>query len=107
MDNLKFQILTNELGLITKLSIGGLIVVENAQKIKEELVGVSNKLSDSVEIEIVEVENIDLSFIQLIVSFTSKLREAGIEFILNWNLDEDQRLLFENVGLSNELYMND
>lgn len=107
MDNLKIQKFNNEKGLITNLSIGGLLVVENAQRIKKELVGMLNQLSDSVEIEINEVDNIDLSFIQLIVSFTSQLNEKGVKFRLNWNLDEDQQSLFENVGLSNELFMND
>ena len=107
MDNLKIQIFNNEKGLITNLSIGGLLVVENAQKIKRELVGILNQLSDSVEIEINEVDNIDLSFIQVIVSFISQLNEKGIKFKLDWKLDEDQKLLFENVGFSNELFMNE
>lgn len=107
MENLKFQISSDEKGLVSRLSIGGLLVVENAQKLKQELLGILHKLSNSVQIEIDEVDNIDLSFIQLIVSFTSQLNENGIKFTIKWNLDDDQRTLFENVGLSNELFMID
>jgi anti-anti-sigma regulatory factor len=107
MNNLKIQVLTNEKGLVNNLSIGGSLVVENAQNIKQELTGILKQLNDSVQIEINEVDNIDLSFIQLMISFTLQLNEKGIKFKLNWNLDEDHRLLFENVGLSNELFMND
>jgi len=107
MENLKFQISSDEKGLVSRLSIGGLLVVENAQKLKQELLGILHKMSNSVQIEIDEVDNIDLSFIQLIVSFTSQLNENGIKFTIKWNLDDDQRALFENVGLSNELFMID
>lgn len=107
MDNLKFQTSANQKGLITNLSFGGFLVIENAQKIKDELVGIFNKLSDSVEIEISEIDNIDLSFIQLIVSFSSQLNESGIKVKYFWKLDDDHRLLFENVGFSNELFMNE
>lgn len=107
MENLKFQISSDEKGLVSRLSIGGLLVLDNAQKIKQELIGILHKMSHSVQIEIDEVDNIDLSFIQLIVSFTSNLTENGVKFSINWNLDDDQRTLFENVGLSNELFMID
>ncbi|MBA4410225.1 MAG: hypothetical protein C0397_12465 [Odoribacter sp.] len=106
MENVKFQILANEQGLITNLSLSGLLVVENAQQVKKELVGTLNSLNDSVEIDIGEVDDIDLSFIQLIVAYTKQLDEKGIKFQLNWNLDDDQQLLFKSVGLSDELYMN-
>jgi anti-anti-sigma regulatory factor len=107
MESVKFQKLTNEQGLITDLTIGGLLVVENSQHIKIELLGVLSRLDKSVKIEISEVDNIDLSFIQLIVAFRRQLYENGIKFQFNWSLDYDQRLLFENVGLINELFMND
>lgn len=107
MENVKFQILTNEQGLITHLTLGGLLVVENSQQIKIELLGALSRLCNSVKIEISEVDDIDLTFIQLIVAFRKQLYENGTKFQLNWNLDDSQRLLFENVGLSNELFMND
>lgn len=107
MENVKFQTLTNDQGLITDLTIGGLLVVENSQHIKIELLGALPRLDDSIKIEISEVDDIDLTFIQLIVAFRKQLYEKGTEFQLNWSLDDDQRLLFENVGLSNELFMND
>jgi anti-anti-sigma regulatory factor len=107
MDNLKIHVISNEKGLATKLTFGGLLVVENAHRIKRELVGILNQLSDSVEIEISEADNIDLSFIQLMVSFVSQLNEKSVKFKFIWKLDEDQQALFESVGLSDELFMNE
>ncbi|MBL7969250.1 MAG: hypothetical protein JNK09_19765 [Prolixibacteraceae bacterium] len=107
MESVKFQKLTNEQGLITHLKVGGLLVVEHAQYIKKELVDTLGNLNDSVEIQICEVDDIDISFIQLIIAYTKRVAENGIKFHLKWELEEDQRLLFENVGLSYELFIND
>jgi anti-anti-sigma regulatory factor len=107
MESVIFQKLTNEQGQITNLTISGFLVVEQARQLKKEMVEVLKNINDSVDIEIIEVEDIDISFIQLMVAFTKQLNETGIRFKLKWNLDEDQRVLLENVGLSYELYMND
>jgi len=107
MDNFKFKTTVDQSGLITNLSVGGLLVIENAQKIKDELSGIMSKLSDSLEIEISEVDHIDLSFIQLIVSFSDFLNTKNIRLKTNWNLDDEQRKLIESVGLSNELFLNE
>jgi len=107
MDNFKFKTTVDKSGLITNLSVGGLLVIENAQKIKDELSGIMSKLSDSLEIEISEVDHIDLSFIQLIVSFSAFLNTKNIRLKTNWNLDDEQRKLIESVGLSNELFLNE
>lgn len=107
MESVKFQKLTNEQGLITHLKMGGLLVVEYAQHIKKELVDTLENLSKTVEIQIGEVDDIDISFIQLIIAYTKRIAEKEIKFNLKWELEEDQRLLFENVGLSYELFIND
>ena len=107
MESVKFQKLTNGQGLITHLKIGGILVVDYAQNIKKELVDTLDNLDETVEIKICEVDDIDISFIQLIIAYTKRITEKGIKFQLKWELEEDQRLLFENVGLSYELFMND
>ncbi len=107
MDSVKFQKLTNGQGLITNLKIGGILAVDYAQYIKKELVDTLDNLNEALEIQICEVDDIDISFIQLIIAYTKHIAEKGIKFQLKWELEEDQRLLFENVGLSYELFMND
>jgi len=107
MESVKFQKITNEQGLIFHVKIGGLLVVEYAQNIKKELVDTLENLNKTLEIQIGEVDDIDISFIQLIIAYTKRIAEKGIKFNLKWELEEDQRLLFENVGLSYELFIND
>lgn len=107
MDSVKICVLKNTKGDLTSLTFGGLLVVENSQKIKDELVGLVDSVASSVLITIEDVEDIDLTFIQLLVAFQKKLTEKKTEFSVNWNLDDDQRILFKNVGLGDELLMND
>lgn len=107
MESFRLQKLVNELGQITHLTIGGFLVVEQAQQIKKELVDVQKNLSGALCVDILEVDDIDISFVQLMVAFTKKMKESEIKFSLKWNLDEEQQLLFKNVGLSYELNLND
>jgi anti-anti-sigma regulatory factor len=107
MENVKISVLKNKKGKLTSLTLGGVLAIENSQQIQKELVSMIEVMASSVEITIQEVEDIDLSFIQLLVAFQKKLSENKTKFMINWNLDEDQHLLFKNVALSNELFMND
>ena len=106
MEDLKFQRTTDEQGMITGLVLGGRLVLEHAQQFKKELVACVERLGESITISIEEGTEIDLSGLQLIVAFIKQIDDRAIGYQLIWNLDEEQRLLFENVGLSNELFMN-
>lgn len=105
MESLKFEILADEQGRITALEIGGVLTLENAQQLKKEFVGVLNRLSDDLKVTIKNVEEIDLSCIQLIMAFIRHLNEFNVDCQLELNLEDEQKLLLENVGLKNELFM--
>ncbi len=106
MENVKFQLSANEQGKISALEIGGILILENAQQLKNELVGIIDRLSESVKITIPEGTEIDLSCIQLIVAFIKRMEDLDIDYQFLWNLEEDQKSLLLKVGLSNELFMN-
>ena len=106
MENLIFQKSLNETGQIVGLEIGGLLVLDNSQQLKIELVNASALLSSQLKILISNPEEIDVSCIQLLVGFTKYMDENRINYQFEWNLDEDQKSLLKNVGLSNELYLN-
>jgi len=105
MENMNFKKSLNEQGRITGLEIGGILVLENSQELKKELAGLVDLLSDRVDITISNAEEIDLSCIQLFIAFIKSMNEAHVVYQFVWNLDEDQKALLENVGLSNELFM--
>lgn len=106
MESMNFKKSVNEQGLITGLEIGGMLVLENSQELKKEFTGVIDHLSDRVDVTISNVDEIDLSCIQLFIAFIKFMNEARVTYQFIWNLDEDQKALLENVGLSNELYLN-
>lgn len=104
MENIKFHKSTNEQGLITDLEIEGMLVMDNSQQLKSELVGIASNLNDQVKISITNPEEIDLSCIQLLIAFMKRMDELRINYQFIWDLDENQKLLLENAGLSNELF---
>jgi hypothetical protein len=106
MENVRFQVSSDDQNRISSLEISGLLVLENAQKVKDELLRIVDLLSSQVKITIMDPEEMDLSFIQLLLGFISRMDELNVTYQFNWNLDEDQKFLFERVGLSQVIYMN-
>ena len=106
MESVKFQKSLNGQGRLTSLEIGGMLVLENSQQLKNELIGVIFTLSDEVKITISGADEIDLSCIQLFMAFIRRLDEIKVTYQFIWNLDEDQKSLWENVGLSKKLFMS-
>lgn len=106
MENIIFKKSLNEQGQITGLEIGGMLILENSQQLKKEFTGVADCLSKQVKITISNADEIDLSCIQLFIAFINQMNEAHVAYQFDWNLDDDQKSLLENVGLSNELFMN-
>lgn len=106
MENIIFQKTLNEQGRITGLEIGGRLVLENSQELKKGFLAVIDCLSDRVKITALNIAEIDLSCIQLFVAFIKHMNVNHVIYQFEWNLDEDQQTLLENVGLSNEIYLN-
>jgi len=106
MEDLRFRKQTDDLGRVIALELGGPLILANALQLKKELIGVINLLSHQIKIIVAEPEEIDLSCIQLIKAFFNRLDEVKITYQVEWSLDEEQRLLLEHVGLSDELFLN-
>jgi len=106
MEKLRFRTSADNDGLIDTIEIGGLLVLETALELKNELVIVSNRISQEVKIRIGELAEMDLSSVQLLVAFMRNLDQKSIRYQIDWNLEEDQQAFFIHVGIGNELYMN-
>jgi anti-anti-sigma regulatory factor len=105
MEKVKFQKSLDESGKIIKLEVSGLFILENVELIKDKFIEVSNQLSKNVHLVVSEIEDIDLSGIQLFIAFFREMNKKKVVYTVEWDLDEDQKLLLENVGLSNELFI--
>lgn len=104
MGSFKFQKLMNDQGQLTGLEIGGVLVLEQSQMLKNEFLAVVNGLNNQLEIKISELEEIDISCIQLIAAFIRVLDHLKIKYQLVWDIDQEQRLLLESIGLSNDFF---
>lgn len=107
MEDLRFRKQTDDSGRVIALEVGGALILTNAQQLKKELDGIIDLLSHQLKITVAEPEEIDLSCIQLLKAFFNQMDEAKIKYRVEWLLDEEQRLLLEHVGLSDELFLND
>jgi hypothetical protein len=105
MEDSKIQLKTNEQGQIANIELGGMLVLENIQTIKKELVGALSCLADRVKISVIGPTEIDLSFIQLLVAMIRQMDKLNILYRIDWQIDDDQKLLLEQVGMSNELFL--
>lgn len=106
MEKLKFLALADKQGKIETIDMGGLIVLETAFQLKNELVAIENNLCNDVIINIFELEELDLAGVQLLVAFVRKMDQMKINYQFNWNIEEEQKALFINVGLGVELFIN-
>ncbi|BBE15898.1 hypothetical protein AQPE_0034 [Aquipluma nitroreducens] len=106
MENFIFHKTQDEQGRIVSIKISGLLILENSQELKKEFLGLIDSLGNRLKINISNVTDIDLSFVQLFMAFVRQMNIAHVACQFEWKLDEDQKTLFENVGLSNELIMN-
>ncbi len=106
MGNIILKKSLNKQGQISELEIGGLLVLENSKELKNEIIDLINHLSNRVKISISSISELDLSCIQLIIGFIKYMDVNHVVYQFEWNLDEDQKTLLENVGLSNELILN-
>jgi hypothetical protein len=106
MENVNFRITSNKQSRITGIEIGGMLVLENAQDIKNELLRALDMLSNKVTVTISQPDELDISFIQLLAAFIRSMDKLQVTYQFNWLIDEDQRILLEHVGLGQELFMN-
>lgn len=106
MEKLSFRTSADENGRIETIEIGGVLVLETAIELKNELVGVVDRLSSKVKITFIKVEEVDLAGVQLLVVFIREMDKLKVEYQIDWNLEEEQKELLINVGIGIELYMN-
>lgn len=81
------------------ITLSGNLTISNSKKIQQSLIEAFKPLKN-ISIEINEVENIDLSFIQLIYTLSVESKNFGKNINITSKLNEDLRLLIENAGFS-------
>ena len=106
MEKLRFRTSANKNGQIETIEIGGLLVLETAIQLKNELVIIAENLHKVIRIHIFDLEEMDLTGVQLLVAFFRFLKQKKIKYDIDWDLDEDQKTFFTNIGIGLDLNMN-
>jgi len=84
---------------LNEVVFSGQLIINNIDKIKEDLKK-HLKFNKSLNIITKDVENMDLTFVQLIISLIRSGEKGGIEVNTSINVPDDTRLLLMNAGFS-------
>jgi|ADurb_Cas_01_Slu_FD_contig_31_215893_length_3525_multi_6_in_0_out_0_4 hypothetical protein len=97
-----FNINFSDGGEIQKITFSGLLVINHIEKIIDSA---KEKISfdKSIEIEISDCENIDITFIQFLIALQKTWLQAGLEFSVKAVIKDDLIRLVENAGFINVL----
>lgn len=106
MGNVSVKKSINAQGLIDQLEMSGLFVLENSLQLKEELFACTKNLDSKIKIEVKNVQDIDISCIQVILGFIRYMDDNHVSYAFEWDLLVEHRVLLENVGFANELFLN-
>jgi anti-anti-sigma regulatory factor len=94
----------DDAGNTLKVVFNGALVVENMALLKEKIDWISSGHSyEKIDIKIIEVSSIDLSFVQLMVVFCNHLDKIGLQYSLQWNVSQDIRHLLKQTGFGKYL----
>jgi anti-anti-sigma regulatory factor len=84
------------------VEITGSLVINHIEKLYHDL---STNLDFSKNLKVVldQVENIDITFVQLLLSLKKQFGKTGLELTLQSNLSDDMWLLLNNAGFNKQL----
>ena len=85
---------------VLDVELNGNLNVSNISAIKKELNSVV-KNNKAILLSISDVEDADLTIVQLIVSFRQKCQTENIDLKTNFDLSEETKELFDRAGFTN------
>ncbi len=78
------------------ITLAGFLDISNIERIREELLNLETE-KKKIVFKMVEVENIDLSFLQLLIAY--KKQHEAVRF--RWEIDEEFSHLIKGSGFQN------
>ncbi|WP_159520557.1 STAS domain-containing protein [Sunxiuqinia indica] len=81
------------------INFSGDLIFEDIRRIKEQVDAVLSEWNrKKLSIRISGVTSFDLSFLQLLEGIAAYLEKREIELNVEWNMDDETRLLLEHTG---------
>ena len=100
MKEYQIKISNNKKAKAVSLDLTGHLNVTNIAVIKDEI-NSAIKNSKKVELKITDVDDADLSLIQLLVTLRQQCNILKIDFKINLDLNDETLELFKRAGFSN------
>jgi ABC-type transporter Mla MlaB component len=82
-----------------RIVLKGDLSIRNAVNIKKKI-RATKLTKENVKIQIIDVDNVDLTFIQLLISLKNSLIELGKNVEISSELPENAELLIRNSGFN-------
>lgn len=89
-------------GGVMEIHMSGNLIINHIEKIHAELQGILT-MEESVKMYVDDPENVDITFIQEIISIRKTLVGKGLEFKIETKLKDDLSQLIEKAGLLTEI----
>ncbi len=87
---------------VTKISLSGQLVVFNSKKILKQIKSVKSDTT-KVSIKLEEVEDLDLSVIQILKAFALDKAKQGVQVQYELDLNSELQILLTQTGLLSSL----
>ena len=100
MREYQIKISNNKKTKTVSLALTGHLNVSNISGIKDEI-NTAIKNSKNVELEITDIDDADLSLIQLLVALRQQCNLSKVDFKINLDLNDETLELFKRAGFSN------
>ncbi len=99
MYEVKVDMVEGDRGEGGSINFSGDLIFENIRRIKEQVdAALSEWNHNKLSIRISGVTSFDLSFLQLLEGITADLENRETELSVEWNMDDEARLLLEHTG---------
>lgn len=100
MADYQFDVINNEQGAAAQLVFGGDMVLDNMESLLKEMSSLNIDSSDDLKISLSNVDEYDLSFLQLFRSFLLLLKAKQLSVDIEWPKDHSLLELLRRSGFS-------
>ena len=90
---------------LPKVQLGGHLTIRNAQVLHAELLEYASK-HEGLHLEVKETGEIDVAFMQILLSLSAYLYQHNKAFFLQMELDPEQTKMLQIAGLKEKLTIN-
>ncbi len=79
------------------LMFSGELSVANVSALQQQLLKAASKVS-YIDVKVTNVENMDLSFLQLLLAWAQSMKQSGKNLIFDFQLDQEFERIFDESG---------